>query len=103
METITFESLVKQIAEQLSNAQSLEIENGYYYVYYLHIDEDGNIKDYRKGLNPNDDMLTCCAGSFEEYADVEELYEKEDLDDEDFRSICENLAEQYMKEYFEEA
>lgn len=103
METITKESLVKQIAEQLQYASSLEIESNGDIVYYLHIDEDGNIKDYHKAMDASDEMFTCCAYNSDDFEDINEIYDKEDLDDPDFRSICENLAEQYMKEYLEEA
>lgn len=99
MTNITKETLVKEIAEQLTYASSLEIESNGDIVYCLHIDEDGNIKDYHKAMSTSDEILTCRLGSSDDYEDINEIYEKEDLDDPDFRDICEDLAEQYMERY----
>lgn len=96
-----FESLVKEIAEQLINNAALEPDTDGSFIYYLHIDEDGKIKNHRDNLNPSDNMLTCRAYRSDDYDTMDEMYDKETLDDPDFKGICEDLAEQYIEEYLE--
>lgn len=80
---------VNEVAEYLINNQSAEVE-GDRLAYYAHIDEDGNlIPTYHDA-----------AETFKVYREVEDgwtlqgEYETEDLNNETFRAVVEELTEQ---------
>lgn len=93
---MTKESLVKAIAEALEKTGSLELD-GNEWAYYLHIDEDGNIKV--EGLNPQDEMISAVLGTTEDFPDIDDFYLNEDLDNPDFARVCDDLADQYLKRF----